>query len=365
MKNILWLISLISIFGCSSITKNENLLIGHWGYCLDDGNYGEQIINENQIILLSKHSTENEIAKYSYYILKDTLYGIGLTKNTIERDTFKLHINVITEKQIELKNEFVNLNLIKIKDNSFNINSNRWFSIAYPEFKIRMEKNICQDQRTEEEKNPPIIEYQFEDILDISHYEDFSGIGLVIINFDDKMIMHFYSNPIDKEPLKEIEFFEDKTINSWNIRDLDKHKEWLKPETLWLDYSSFVFRCLSVKGNWLEVIINNENGSTLWIKKSDFTTIKDWETYLKEMFGVSRMSDERQKIRTSPSDNSDEIKYQGQDCFQVKSMKGDWIEIFTPDYCDEEYTDSKTKIKSGWIKWRQKNRLIINYFTTS
>jgi hypothetical protein len=46
-------------------------------------------------------------------------------------------------------------------------------------------------------------------------------------------------------------------------------------------------------------------------------------------------------------------------------MKGDWIEITTTDYCDENFTDSKTPIKSGWIKWRKRDELIINYFTTS
>ena len=191
------------------------------------------------------------------------------------------------------------------------------------------------------------------------------GLGLVSINFDDKTTLHFYSTPTDKEPKRIIQFFNDKTINSWNIRDLNKHKSWLKPEVLWLDYSSLVFRCLTVKDNWLKVMVNNQTGETLWLKKSNLTTFKDWENYLKEMFGVARLPNQQQKIRSLPTDNSKEIIYQGQDCFQVKSMKGDWIEIFTADYCDESYTDSKTKIKSGWIKWKQINKLLIDYFTTS
>lgn len=83
------------------------------------------------------------------------------------------------------------------------------------------------------------------------------------------------------------------------------------------------------------------------------------------MFGVERLSNHPQKIRTEPNEISKEIEYQGTDCFIVKSMKGDWIEITTPDYCDENFTDSKTPIKSGWIKWLKGDELIINYFTTS
>lgn len=201
--------------------------------------------------------------------------------------------------------------------------------------------------------------------VDLPQTDPDLGIGLVSINFNEKTVLHFFSSPIDKEPKRSIQFFNDPKINSWNIRDLDKQKEWLKPEILWLDYSFFVFRCLEIKANWLKVMVNNENGETLWLKKSELTIIQDWENYLKEMFGVERLPDQQQKIRSLPNETSKEIIYQGKDCFQVKSMKGDWIEIFTAEYCDESYTDSKTKIKSGWIRWRQENKLLIDYFTTS
>lgn len=198
--------------------------------------------------------------------------------------------------------------------------------------------------------------------LDLAQTE--LGLGLVSINFDEKTTLHFYTSPNDKEPKRTIQFFNDQTVNYWNIRDFDKQK-WLMPEVLWLDYSSLIFRCLTVKGNWLKVIVNNQTEEILWLKKSDFTTFQDWETYLKGMFGVARLPNEQQIIRSLPSANSEEIKYQGQDCFQVKSLKEDWIEIYTADYCDESYTDSNTKIKSGWIKWRQGHKLLIEYFMTS
>jgi hypothetical protein len=191
------------------------------------------------------------------------------------------------------------------------------------------------------------------------------GIGLVSIEFDDKTVLEFYSDTIAKEPEKVVEFFDDRTINSWNIKDLEKQKEWLNPEVLWLDYFAFTFRCLIETDNWFEIIVNDESGKTYWLRKTETTKFKNWEEYLKDMFGIARLSSVPQKIRAEPTENSQEIKYQGMDCFVVTSMKGDWIEITTPDYCDENFTDSKTPLKSGWIKWRQGNKLIIEYFTTS
>jgi hypothetical protein len=191
------------------------------------------------------------------------------------------------------------------------------------------------------------------------------GIGIVSINFDEKTTLNFYSAPTDIEPKRTIQFFNDKKINSFNIREIEKQKKWMKPEILWLDYSSLVFRCQTVNKNWLKVIVNNETGETLWLKKNNLTSYKEWGNYLKEMFGVERLPEQKQKIRISPTDNSKEISYKGNDCFQVKSIKGEWIEIFTADYCDESYTESKTIIKSGWIKWRSGNKLLISYQITS
>lgn len=191
------------------------------------------------------------------------------------------------------------------------------------------------------------------------------GIGLVTVDFDDKTVLEFYSDTIESRPEKIVEFFDDRTINSWNIKDLEKHKEWLQPEVLWLEYFAFTFRCLTKTDEWFEIMVNNETKSTYWIKKTDSIKFKNWEEYLKDMFGVERLSEFPQQIRTEPTDNSPEIQYQKKDCFVVTSMKGDWIEIATPDYCDENFTDSKQSIKSGWIKWRQEDQLVINYFTTS
>lgn len=77
------------------------------------------------------------------------------------------------------------------------------------------------------------------------------------------------------------------------------------------------------------------------------------------MFSIARIS-KTNKIYKLPNINSGIIKYTGEDCFQVKCMKGDWIEIFTSE-CDE----ITNEIKSGWIKWKNGNNLLIQCFPTS
>jgi hypothetical protein len=199
-------------------------------------------------------------------------------------------------------------------------------------------------------------------IVTLSYGQVTLGTGIVKIEFDDKTIVDFYKNPTDNVYFKRIEFFNDKEIISWNIKNLKTEQTWLKPEVLWLDYSQFNFRCKSINGEWLELIVNNDNGLTYWIKRNKATKFLTWEEYLSGMFGVDRLADNKQKIRKQPSDTAEEMKYEGRDCFKVKSLRGDWIEIFSTDRNDGK---NRNKIKSGWIKWRRGDELMIEYHTTS
>ncbi len=191
------------------------------------------------------------------------------------------------------------------------------------------------------------------------------GIGIVSIAFDAQTRLAFYVDSLDKKPVRVLRFYNNPEIDAVSIVDLEKQRKWLKPEMMWLDYHVLNFRVLADSGRWFKVIVNNENGLAFWIKKTAKTRFKSWETYLKGMFSIARIPDYPQKIRTKPDEQSPEIAYTGTDCFIVKSVQGDWVEIATPDYCDNSYTGSTTRIRSGWIRWRDGNRLIIEYFFTS
>lgn len=188
------------------------------------------------------------------------------------------------------------------------------------------------------------------------------GIGIVSIDSDSKPIVRFYKNPNDKKAVRTVEFFDDKSINSFNIKNLETQKVWLRPEAFRSEYPAFSFRCKSKTRNWYEVIVNNKNGKSLWIKKERFTKLLSWETYLKNTYVIERLAKYKQPIRKFPATDSTKIRYAGQDCFQVKSMKGEWLEIYTSDFCRSGYGEpEKTTIKSGWIKWKNGNTLLIDY----
>jgi hypothetical protein len=187
--------------------------------------------------------------------------------------------------------------------------------------------------------------------------QEILGVGLIKIQFDDKPVIDFYKKPTDDVFRHRIQFYRDSISKGLRIKDFDEVSHWLKPEVLWLDDFQFNFRCKSVKEGWYEVVVNNENGHTFWIRNDRSTKFISWEEYLRDMITISRTPYYSQKIRTQPDEKSDAIAYEGQDCFQVKSLRENWIEIFTPPTCSA----SQTKVASGWIRWRNGNKLLIDY----
>ena len=161
--------------------------------------------------------------------------------------------------------------------------------------------------------------------------------------------------------LEKLPFYNNPEINSISIRNLE-NQIWLKPETMWLDYFSFNFRCIERKNGWFKVIVNNETNDALWIKKSQEINFSSWEDYLIGMFGVSRLMPKSNPISSLPTTESTIIMFNYVDCFEVVSMKGDWIEIRSASYCEIE---EDQRINSAWIRWKEGNYLLIEYYITS
>jgi hypothetical protein len=199
-------------------------------------------------------------------------------------------------------------------------------------------------------------------IISFNAFSQELGIGIVKIEFNQNTVLEFFESPNSNRSFRRIEFYDDTTIHSFAIKNFNGIKRWLKPEILWTDYSQLGFRCKCFTKDWLEVVINNDDGSALWIKKSEATKFFTWEEFLKNVYVVSRMN-EKQPIKDNPNSSANEIQYKGSDCFKVNSMKGEWIEIYADNFCDDNSTESV--LKSGWIRWRDGNKLLIEYFLTS
>lgn len=190
------------------------------------------------------------------------------------------------------------------------------------------------------------------------------GMGVAVFNFDSTTVINFYKDTTDKNPEKQIEFFEDTSINSYNIRNLESYQAtWLKPEALWIDYSFLNFRIEYISKNWIHLFVNNETGYCLWVKKSKLCEIKSWERYLREnVTVVDNLDPENNKVRVKPDLKADTIHTNPARGYSILKVSGEWIQV---SYGLTEDGDLEGKGKPlGWIKWRDGDVLLIDYSLT-
>ena len=148
------------------------------------------------------------------------------------------------------------------------------------------------------------------------------------------------------------------------VKNSSQVATWFQPEGLWLDYSIFVIRVDTSIGKWHKVVVNNETGKTLWTKAEPIKQLVKWPAFLlKETTAIEKHPDFDLEVKTAPSDKSKTIKeVEAVDCFEVLEIKGSWMRIKTNETL--ECSESKKPIKSGWIKWKQNNRLTVGYGLT-
>jgi hypothetical protein len=138
--------------------------------------------------------------------------------------------------------------------------------------------------------------------------------------------------------------------------------DWLKPEGLSLDYSIFTFRYLQVEKEWVEVIINDETDDKKWLKRKAGLEVVRWEDFLVEyttaiepLFPAAikaALGEQAATLRKSSKE----------DCFEAVEVRGQWLRIRTNTVL--ECSEHDEPVADGWIRWRDDQRLLIEYFLT-
>ena len=185
------------------------------------------------------------------------------------------------------------------------------------------------------------------------------GLGIVNVTFDTSTRVQFYTDTTLLEPINEIQFFKSNETAQVNYKFKTADESWFQPEAFWINYDFFFFRCLEITPNYYKVLVNNESGLTYWIQRDSFLTYQSWEDFLSSVLAIGR-SNAEQQIKTSNKKNGKSISFKGEDCFHVKQVKGDWLEITTIGVCTDEELTSGT-LESGWIRWRNGTQLLVKY----
>lgn len=185
------------------------------------------------------------------------------------------------------------------------------------------------------------------------------GLGIVEVDIEATKEIRIFHNKGDNSPEKIIRLL--RKNGDIAIEEND-YTNWLRPETVWLDYFQFLFRYTKIEDGWIEVIINKETGEKKWILNSPMLTIKAWEQFLVENTTAIEPL-ESVDIKAEPGNGSQTIrKSSDEDCFEAIEIKGDWMKIKSNETL--ECSEHSEPIKAGWIRWRDRGRLTIRYYLT-
>jgi hypothetical protein len=168
---------------------------------------------------------------------------------------------------------------------------------------------------------------------------------------------------------------------SYDIYNEDESKINICPKFFEPDYGIMNFVCISSTKKAYRVLVSYSEAK--YLPKSKVYLFKSWPDYINESYGVRRKTGEDkngstahlQPLRKAPLDNADTLAIPaGYEMFCPVEIKGDWVRVkFDCFYNDDnnkhegepcaDYIDKCTDPVSGWLKWHNGNKLLIEILT--
>jgi hypothetical protein len=140
------------------------------------------------------------------------------------------------------------------------------------------------------------------------------------------------------------------------------------------DYGIMYFACIGETANSYKVLTGFSEYKFL-PKTKDYEFI-NWKRHILESFGIRRKIEptKKQPLREKPLESSKEIKIpEGLENLCPLEIEGDWVKVkydcfYNSDNNNYEgqpchdYIDKCNNSTTGWIKWREKNVILIDIF---
>lgn len=190
------------------------------------------------------------------------------------------------------------------------------------------------------------------------------GLGIASVSVEDGVRLDLFAEPDAAEPALTLDLVEDPSLRS--IALAEEAPAWFRPETFWLDSSLFTFRVVRATDAALEVVVDDESGRTLWLRRQPAVAFKPWAQFLVEdVTGFSRLDPASNPLRASPRSSAPVIAYSGSEkhgweCLAVAEVRGPWARVRLSELC----AFGETEPVDGWVRWRDENEMLIGYGMT-
>lgn len=181
----------------------------------------------------------------------------------------------------------------------------------------------------------------------------FSSIGVISLNekgFGKDKFIHIYNQ--DGSLWYQFTFYYDDSDGKFEYAN-----ENFKPFAFHPDYFVLALRCVDEDENRYEVIVNEETGLKKFVRKDDATLkFETWEQHILQTFAVD-FDREQNPLRETPEGKVKNVDLPKETTFHPVEIKGQWLKVRW-----NSSKETKSNLKSGWVKWKENNNILVELF---
>ena len=226
----------------------------------------------------------------------------------------------------------------------------RYYTIIKPKRELQQQELPAQPKQTSSITKPMAM------LIKAGKKEQHSTIGLGMFspNISKNEVLYFYGNLNLEKSIMEHSATDSITFkkNKYGSYDIATAPPWLVPDHLKLDNDMLYFKTVSITADFIEVIVNTTTNQTAFVDKRS-GTLQYWPEFLLGVNSVEFINVNSQKIFVKPLDHAGIVNSNFSFMKPLK-IKQNWMYVLL-------LNDSFKETGKGWIKWQEKDKLLITY----
>lgn len=179
------------------------------------------------------------------------------------------------------------------------------------------------------------------------------GLGMVKPDFYNHSTLYFYRNPNLQKAVNEHLPYDSLVFRQTELGyEITYAPPWFVPAVMKMDYDVLYLRANTLHREFLQVTVNETNGQTAWIGRFDAKLIY-WPEFLLSVNTIEPMDPVNNPLRIKPMNHASPVntKYAFLRPTQVKTQ---WMEV-------ELLDDALQVLDTGWLRWHEEGRLVVEW----
>lgn len=184
-----------------------------------------------------------------------------------------------------------------------------------------------------------------------------NAIGVITLNkktYSKARKLQFFNE--DGSLWYEFSFYDDSADQGFAPAKTD-----FQPFSFHRDYFVLALKCVGQDAKRFQVVVNESTRLTKFIRRQDESfKFQTWEKHILELFAVG-FDATHNPLRARPGGNVSTVPSPpNQVTFHPLQIRGNWLKVSWN--VSEERKGRDKKVEYGWVRWKQNNQLLIEFF---